>query len=73
MSCTQTPLRELKKSKPNPTKSIYFNSLHITLEYVFFHKTTRHLFEKAATTAGNSVEISCVEARYTVKLPENSD
>ena len=43
------------------------------LEYIFFHKTTCHLFEKTATTSGISTIITCAEACFIVKLPEDSD
>ncbi|HHJ36021.1 MAG TPA: hypothetical protein ENJ87_09675 [Gammaproteobacteria bacterium] len=43
------------------------------LEYIFFNRTTCDLFEKSATSAGITVEISCADDCFTVRLSEDLD
>jgi len=52
---------------------MHINNLSFMLEYIFFHRTTCHLFKKTATTAGISAIITCAEASFIVKLAEDSD
>jgi len=73
LSCLQISTCDIKRTELN------LNSCDISITYHLFSNTrpsTRApvtYLKKTAITAGNSANISCAEAHFTVKLPEDSN